>query len=617
MTVPSDIVSAIFFSDSLTGFVASGQSVYKTIDGAKTWKQVNLPAGILSLPYEISFTSLKTGYIGFQNNKIAKTTDGGETWVRLKNDPPSGNGYHNSFSFADDTVGYAVSNYYLYKTSDGGNSWTVTAAPYGAQSVFAVNRSVAYIASSFDTYKTSDGGASWSGSYWNSGLMYFTNPDDGLIFSDYSEIFKKTTGSEDFMQTYHSSKFVFSWYRISFAEDFGCALGGDNSIVVTNDGGSSWKLFNRTEHFSFSDTHFSSTTEGLILGNNGGILRTDDNTRSWYFDEHVPRDDYYQMAFSDLDTGIVVTTNNYAFHTYDGGKSFVQEDWTPPIIGHLQSYDYEMVSSKIIYSVGSKVKVTKSVDGGKSWTPFDFEFSNSISTIKCTDAKTCHAAGAVGMVISTWDGGDHWKVNNLLLNNDLVSIQFINSSLGFVGGTGGVILRTDNGGQSWTILYTGASWSVISFHFINDEKGYAVTEGGEVLYTKDKGLNWEIKEFNSSIYNFSHSFTRDTSSIYGIGEDGGIYRWTPRSDVIKVVTGTEPKVTENTIKVFPNPFSNSLFFDSSDNINEITIIDVRGVTQKHSQENVRYLDTADLPPGIYIAQITYGQNIQTVKIFKH
>jgi len=112
-----------------------------------------------------------------------------------------------------------------------------------------------------------------------------------------------------------------------------------------------------------------------------------------------------------------------------------------------------MVNRNIIYTVGRKIKATKTTDGGQLWTPYEeFNFSNSINDITCIGTDTCSTCGSVALIIKTVDGGEIWEEQEVLLNDNLYVVSFINSEKGFVGGQYGAILKTTNGGDSWETL---------------------------------------------------------------------------------------------------------------------------------------------------------------------
>jgi photosystem II stability/assembly factor-like uncharacterized protein len=606
----------LFFQDSLSGFAVSVNAVYKTTNGGKSWIKVALPLRGQQ-PTDIVFSSKNIGYISFGNSKLAKTTDAGESWKILPNAPSPNLSGVNRFSFAGDDVGYLIADFKLYKTINGGDSWSQIPTNYFPIGIFALDHDTAYLCYDFETVKTVNGGATWE--YLSSGaaFIYFRDANEGVSLVNYSEALQTHDGGLNFQLRFNSN-FVFRWSAISFSGSFGCAIGGDNALVITEDGGTTWKVANiNSQHGIFRESHFSTANDGFIVGDESGFLRTHDNGASWYYDEGILRNDIHQLAFSGPDTGVFIVTNNYAYFTNDGGKSMHEESWTVPIIGDMQSADYEMINSKIMYTVGQKVKVAKSTNRGQSWEAFTFDFSNPLKAIACYGADTCHAAGLAGMVISTWDGGKHWKVHNLLLNNDLSCVYLPDSLAGLIGGNLGVILKSSDAGQSWTVLNTKAYYDIIGFNFITPKKGYAVSRGGEILRTEDKGTSWElIRAAPAGNYlNLHGSFMRDTSAIFGVSEKQ-IYKWT-RESKINTITGTENLRPENSdFAVFPNPAEGRISVSGNGPIREIKVVDLCGSVRKQSEDNTREVDLSDLTPGLYIVYVVHASGVFASKVFK-
>jgi len=115
----------LFFTDEKTGYGVSGYHVYKTVDSAKTWTQLNMiPVQILR---SIWFTNTTTGYAVGDQSYIAKTSDSGHTWTQIYIDPTNGNvpGDLKQIKFFNEKIGYVISGRNLYVTASGGNNWVL------------------------------------------------------------------------------------------------------------------------------------------------------------------------------------------------------------------------------------------------------------------------------------------------------------------------------------------------------------------------------------------------------------------------------------------------------------------------------------------------------------
>jgi len=116
----------VYFLNPDKGFILCGDAAFsKTVDGAASWQQVqkNIFVAGNTLPgyNTLQFVDSLTGFYASQNG-VFKTIDGGLTW---KNVYPNGGGV-NVVKFFDATTGYYKADRAIYKTIDGGGSWTTS-----------------------------------------------------------------------------------------------------------------------------------------------------------------------------------------------------------------------------------------------------------------------------------------------------------------------------------------------------------------------------------------------------------------------------------------------------------------------------------------------------------
>ena len=105
----------VIFHGTIGWILAYNTTILKTINGGETWEQLNGFGGssIYFLNEDIGFT------IGLN---IYKTTDGGNSWT-VKYSPPYGSPLY-GINFSDDVTGWAYGGSgKLLKTSNGGENW--------------------------------------------------------------------------------------------------------------------------------------------------------------------------------------------------------------------------------------------------------------------------------------------------------------------------------------------------------------------------------------------------------------------------------------------------------------------------------------------------------------
>ena len=166
------------FTSESTGVAVSRDVITKTIDGGRTWQPVSTCAAkvqVNGLYHNVScewqrlqFVTAETAYAVALSKEapnhlfLAKTTDGGSSWAMLTQELTGSPG---DLFFIDQTTGYlrvgGAAAGQLYKTADGGNTWTGMATSPGNRIQFAdpeMGWAVLYRKVSF----TTDGGDHWN-----------------------------------------------------------------------------------------------------------------------------------------------------------------------------------------------------------------------------------------------------------------------------------------------------------------------------------------------------------------------------------------------------------------------------------------------------------------------
>jgi photosystem II stability/assembly factor-like uncharacterized protein len=128
---PGPWLKAITFTDANNG-VAVGDSsvVLRTTDGGASWQPVTTATNSRSFN-DVVFASATTGFIigGIRDSirTILTTTNGGQTWSILKDEPGGG---LNAATFIDANLGYIVGDSAtVLKTTDGGANWVPQVIP--------------------------------------------------------------------------------------------------------------------------------------------------------------------------------------------------------------------------------------------------------------------------------------------------------------------------------------------------------------------------------------------------------------------------------------------------------------------------------------------------------
>ncbi len=135
----SQNLTDIEFPSRLIGYAAGNRdTIYKTTNGGVTWSKLPLPSpGVTpQLTYRDMF-AVNDNLVfivgnGFPRRQVLRTTDGGATWQDISgNLIAQGAGNFNGVLFQDANNGYVMTPGLMFKTTNGGTTWTMEAPPTG------------------------------------------------------------------------------------------------------------------------------------------------------------------------------------------------------------------------------------------------------------------------------------------------------------------------------------------------------------------------------------------------------------------------------------------------------------------------------------------------------
>lgn len=295
--------------------------ILKTEDGIE-WTALDtglsLPGASLgSVSVVDSSTVWAAGGLSEGFGVVIKTTDGGETWLRMGNESQIPKSILAVKAFSADVAWICGDNNSIYRTVDGGMSWEDMSSPeytgYGWQGIDGTGPTNVWI----------------SGGTQNNGALLHTS--DGIIW------------------TYHAGSLVEDWPMISVAaldQNNVWAVGHGFTIVKSSDGGIEWELVTPDSlQGSGNDANgiaLLSSTEAWVALDYGNIWKTTDSGATWEY-QTVPSEaaGFFMLRISAIDQNSAWVTGGSAegspegiiLHTSDGGETWTrQDDGTVPFL---------------------------------------------------------------------------------------------------------------------------------------------------------------------------------------------------------------------------------------------------------------------------------------------
>lgn len=371
--------------------------------------------------------------------------------------------------------------------------------------------------------------------------VYFINNDTGFVCGEkigqpWSVIARTMDGG----QTWSFSSGIISFMSIQFVNDsIGFAGGQDGYIYKTINLGATWNLYSTispmNDHSAF---YFINSLIGFTTSFSGILYKTIDGGLSWTYAFSSTGESYFpgtaKFFFVDTQIGYVSQSGQgqQGFNgksiskTIDGGANWIDL----PIPSNYNPYSCFFFDSLSGFSVGAHGKVTKTNDGGLTWTtpdsicPFplyDIVFVNdSIGYITGGYNDYEYFGSNNGIVFKTIDRGNTWQIMDSTFSNGLTKMHFPSPSVGYAVGMGGVVLKLTEANSPYTKITQLTNFISSITLYPNPTKGIFNIESTAVKLTSIKIMNVMgkvIKNYEFGIKNVSNT-TIDMSN-----ESKGIY----------------------------------------------------------------------------------------------
>ena len=243
---------------------------------------------------------------------------------------------------------------------------------------------------------------------------------------------------------------------VSFVDaEHGWAVGGWNGlIVVTDDGGATWRRQVAGTQSELTGVSFLDPKHGWAVGFAGTILATVDGGATWK-PQANPGGDYLAVSFVDRIHGWAVGNCGVISATADGGATWTSQvpPPAPRLCDRATLTDVAFADSQHGWAVGGDT-ILITTDGGRTWTRQPSPHAGLYDAF-FLDARRGWVVGS-NVILTTVDGGASWTVQDAGLPDvALLGVAFATPTRGWAvgiardGNEHGVILGTADGGRSW------------------------------------------------------------------------------------------------------------------------------------------------------------------------
>jgi photosystem II stability/assembly factor-like uncharacterized protein len=285
------------------------------------------------------------------------------------------------------------------------------------------------------------------------------------------------------------------------------AMNPAGSFCMSTDYGDTWEVKSTPPAWGMS-IRMNIGGTGYLAGKNFDVFRTSDHGSSWIrIRDAFSLNSSLQGAMIGDSTFVLVTDNGYRIATNDGGVSWIDNQVNP----YSALYRPQFLSRDVGYvrtttnAGGALVSgYARSVDGGKSWTPFRAPTTRYCYLIPVSPTVVYAYQGGIPasdtLVMVTRDGGQQWS---LCLRD---TIAWFGASAPLPGRmargddtvfvlVGDTLVYTSDGGRTWTAHATLPSkfssdeslWALDMSHRVYS---WAISDN-KILRSSDDGMRWD------------------------------------------------------------------------------------------------------------------------------
>lgn len=195
---------------------------------------------------------------------------------------------------------------------------------------------------------------------------------------------------------------------VAVAGDRLVAVGERGHILVSTDGGETWRQVEVATRAMLTAVHFHDDRLGWAVGHDALVLRSEDGGESWSQAHHDPEggSPLFDVFFVDESHGFAIGAYGLFLESRDGGVS-----WDERPIGEGDAHLHHMarsVSGKL-YIAAERGVILRSDDGGARWTELPSPYEGSLFGSLPLGGDGLLVFGLRGHAFRSEDGGASWR----------------------------------------------------------------------------------------------------------------------------------------------------------------------------------------------------------------
>lgn len=287
------------------------------------------------------------------------------------------------------------------------------------RSMYFTTSATGYAVSQWSLFKTTNGGLNWAGIYVHPDLLgsiYFINENTGFLSSNglqtppVCKILKTTNAGLNWSERYSGSYNLINYFFASVSS--GIVLGYKSDymniysyILYTGNGGDNWTIVNSYSGYLLNSVSFKNSSTGYIVGGNPNtgdfIIKTSNGGQNWNtINNNAPP--LGKISFWENNKACGISEHSI-YKSNNGGIT-----WNVVFNTAIFLHDMVFPDSLNGYVIGQGGIIYKTVNGGTTWYTQSSGTTSSLSLLFFVNSQTGYISGgnsSIRFILKTTDGG--------------------------------------------------------------------------------------------------------------------------------------------------------------------------------------------------------------------
>jgi len=228
------------------------------------------------------------------------------------------------------------------------------------------------------------------------------------------------------------------------------AVGERGHVLVSEDNGDNWLQIQVPTRSTLTGVFFLDRQNGWAVGHDQVILRTQNGGKTWklVYENVKAESPLFDIYFLDAQHGFAIGAYGQFLESFDGGENW-EGRWISEDDFHLNQI---VATEKQLFIAAESGAVYRSDDGGENWLPLVPDYEGSFFGILPLEDNSLLLFGLRGHLFRSDDAGETWSQIETATEASLTNGLRLNDGGLIITGLAGAILTSQDNGNNFSLI---------------------------------------------------------------------------------------------------------------------------------------------------------------------